>query len=130
MSQAYAPRISAGPFVRWWLPVILYVTVILIVSSQPRLKPPLHFQNADKLFHSAEYLGLGLLLARAIHGGTRIRQPLVAALAALAIGVCVAAGDEYWQSFVPGRDSSVYDLLADTAGCAVAQFVYVWFARE
>ncbi len=113
-----------------WLPVALYVGMILFVSSQPFLKPPLKFVNADKLFHALEYGGLGLLLARAVRGSMTARAPLVAAGIALAIGVVVGAGDEWYQSFVPGRESDVRDLLADTAGCAIAQFAYVWFVKD
>ncbi|HET7226635.1 MAG TPA: VanZ family protein [Candidatus Eisenbacteria bacterium] len=113
-----------------WLPVLLYVTVIITVSSQPNLQVPLQFTNADKLFHAAEYFGLGVLLARALRRSLPTRRVVVAAIAALAIGVLVGASDEFYQSFVPGRDSSVYDLLADTMGCAVAQFAFLWFAGE
>jgi VanZ family protein len=44
--------------------------------------------------------------------------------------VLVGSFDEFYQSFVPGRDSSVYDLLADTIGVALAQLVYVTFAKD
>ncbi|MBI5710395.1 MAG: VanZ family protein [Candidatus Eisenbacteria bacterium] len=114
----------------FWLPVLVYVTVIIAMSSQSRLQPPLHFVNADKLFHALEYFGLGVLVARAIRGGMRVSRPLFAAMMALAFGILVGAGDEFYQRFVPGRDASVLDLLADTIGTAVAQFAYVWFVEE
>jgi hypothetical protein len=40
------------------------------------------------------------------------------------------AGDEYFQSFVPGRDSSVYDWMADTSGVVLAQLVYVFAVTQ
>ena len=117
-------------FVFYWLPVLLYLTIILVLSSQPNLQPPLHFRNSDKYWHALEYMGLGLLLARALRSSLRVRESLLAAGIALALCVVVATGDEFYQRLIPGRDSSVYDLLADTAGAAIAQFLFIWFARD
>jgi VanZ family protein len=101
-----------------------------VLSSQPNLQPPLHFRNADKVCHIGEYFGLGILLARAIRASMRLRFALAASLIALALGMLVGSFDEFYQSFVPGRDSSVYDLLADTIGVALAQLIYVTFAKD
>jgi VanZ family protein len=125
-----ASRSFGHRFVVDWLPVLLYVTVIVTLSSQPNLQVPLHFPNADKLFHASEYFGLGVLLARALRGSLPTGRVLWAAMAALGLGVLIGASDEFYQSFVPGRDSSIYDLLADTVGCAVAQFAFIWFVED
>jgi VanZ family protein len=117
-------------FLRYWLPVLLYVTIIISLSAQPNLKPPLRFHNADKLYHFAEYLGLGLLLARALRATLRVRMPLFAAMMAMGIGMAVGASDEIFQSTIPGRESSVFDFLADSAGVMIAQLVYLFFARD
>ena len=98
--------------------------MILSLSAQPHLQPPLHFPNADKLFHLLEYGGLGLLLARALRGSLPDRPALVITLLAIGLGSLMGAGDEYFQSFVPGRDSSVFDWMADTLGAVIGQFVY------
>ena len=121
------PRFFAQ-FLFYWLPVLLYVTIIAVLSSQPNLKPPI--KDSDKFWHALEYFGLGILMARAIRASLRVRDPLLAALIALVICVLIGGGDEFYQSFIPGRDSSLYDLLADAAGGALAQFVYLWFARD
>jgi VanZ family protein len=42
----------------------------------------------------------------------------------------VGAGDEYFQSFIPGRDSSVYDFMADAAGIVLAQLATLLFLRD
>ena len=112
-----------------WLPVVLYVGVIFTLSSQPHLQPPLHFANADKLLHLLEYGGLGLFLARALRGSMTVSRPARAATLAIVIGASLAATDEWYQSFVPGRLSSVYDALADTVGCALAQVAYARIVR-
>ena len=117
-------------FTLYWLPVLLYVTVMLVLSARPYLKPPVEFPNSDKLMHVLEYFGLGVVFARALRATMRIHLPLVAALGALAFGIVVGTAEEYMQSFVPGRVSSPFDLLADTVGLALAQIVYLAFTRE
>ena len=117
-------------FTRYWLPVLLYVTVMLVLSARPYLKPPVEFPNSDKVLHMLEYFGLGVLFVRALRATMRIHLPLVAALGALAFGIVVGTCEEYLQSFVPGRVSSPVDLLADTVGLVLAQIVYLAFTRE
>lgn len=114
----------------YWMPVLLYITLIVVLSAQPNLVPPFQFRNADKMIHVGEYFVLGLLLARASHASIRVRDLLVPALFALVLGIGVGAGDEYFQSFIPGRDSNPLDWLADSFGVALAQFVYLTFGRS
>jgi VanZ family protein len=113
----------------YWLPVALYVGVIFLISAQPHLKAPLPFAFGDKIMHLLEYGGLGILLARGI-GATNPRfAPLSAGLLAVCLGVTVGTCDELFQATVPGRESSAFDLMADTAGVGLAQFLYRAFAR-
>lgn len=115
-------RDGAGPrFLRYWLPVLLYVGLIFFVSSLPQIKPPIRLDEADKLAHVVEYGVLGYLLARALRGATRIRAPLAASLIALGIGLAIGAADEMFQSLVPGRDSTIHDWVADATGLLLAQ---------
>jgi len=117
-------------FMRFWLPPLLYVVAIFTVSSQPHLQAPLHFQLSDKFIHAVEYLIYGLLLVRAMRAQMRVSRPLFAAMIAIGFVVLTGAADEYLQSFIPGRQCDIFDLLADTVGGAIAQFVYVTFARS
>jgi VanZ family protein len=117
-------------FMGFWLPVLAYVSVIFALSSQANLQSPLRFANGDKIAHLGEYLVLGLLLVRAVRAHLRVSRPLFAAMIAIGILVVVGASDEFLQSFIPGRQSDVFDLLADAVGGAIAQFVYVTFARR
>jgi len=115
-------RHGAARFALDWLPVLLYLTAIFVVSAQPNLRVPLPFPNSDKLCHLLEYGGLGLLLARALrHGG-----PLGAASGgtSLLLGMITGAADELFQRSVPGRVSSPYDWAADTVGLALAILIY------
>ena len=115
--------------VRYWLPVLAYVAMIFTLSAQPHLQVPFHFQNADKVVHMSEYCGLGLLVVRALGTLPRLRSAAAAGLVAITIGVGIGSADELFQSTVPGRDSDVFDLIADSIGVTVAQIVYVWVKR-
>jgi VanZ family protein len=125
------PRRGFFPqFMRYWLPVLVYLTVIFSLSAQPNLKPPMSFQNSDKFWHVLEYGGLGLLLGRALRAGMSGRSALLAAGVALAVGSMIGASDEVFQRGVPGRDSSVSDWAADTVAVALAQGALLWLARD
>jgi len=117
-------------FVRYWLPALLYVAAIVMVSAQPQLRPPVQFQSADKWYHLIEYFGLGLVMVRAIRASLGYGKLLTSAFLALGIGIVLAIGDELFQSTVPGRTSSHLDVMADVAGLVCAQLVYMWFAKE
>lgn len=115
---------------RYWLPVLVYLTVIFSLSAQPNLRPPLQFRDSDKLFHLLEYGGLGFLLTRALRARLGVHPAITVAGAALALGALVGAADETFQRTIPGREPSVLDWAADTAGVALAQGVILWLARS
>jgi VanZ family protein len=136
-SRGAAPPVTRPPerrfftlFMRFWLPLLVYVTAIFAASAQPNLHAPLQFQFGDKVMHTVEYLVLGLLLVRALRAHLRVGRPLFATMIALGFVVLIGSADEYFQSFVPGRTCDVFDLLADGVGGAIAQFVYLTFARH
>jgi VanZ family protein len=74
-----------------------------------------------KSAHLIEYGILGLLLWRAIP--ERRASPEVVdwtrAAVALLVATCYGATDEYHQSFVPSRGSSVHDVMIDSCGAAL-----------
>ena len=117
-------------FARYWLPVLAYVSLIFILSAQPGLHPPLSFQNSDKLSHMLEYGLLGWLLVRALRATMPARSWVFTSMLAIGLGLGIAAGDEYFQSFVPGRDSTVFDWLADGTGLTLAQLAFLATARD
>jgi VanZ family protein len=66
----------------------------------------------DKVAHFALFAVFGCTLA----WGARHFETRAAHLAVILLGVLFAASDEIHQSFVPRRDSSPGDFLADVAG--------------
>lgn len=100
---------------------------IFFLSHQPSLKvvPPL-FPNQDKVLHMAEYflLYMALFMNRDIFRGSH-RFALM-----FAVGALYAVSDEIHQSFVPGRDCSAGDLLADVLGLAAGLAVCLSYCRK
>ena len=98
-----------------WLPVVAWAALIFVLSAQPDLSTGLGTWDLvlRKLAHLTEYAILGALLLRAV--GARVP--------ALVAGVAYAVGDEIHQTFVPGRQGSVLDVLIDSAGVVIGILV-------
>src|SRR5262245_34143066 len=104
-----------------WTAVVLCTALIFILSAQPGLAVPGTFEYRDKIAHVLEYGGLSWLVQRAA-GSTwpnvpALRRAVIAVVLLSALGVC----DEVFQAGVPGRDSTVYDWMADTLGAVLGQ---------
>jgi VanZ family protein len=101
-----------------WLPVVLWIAVILGLSSIPSHTStgPL-FPGFDKLAHMGVYGVLGFLFARArtVPGQSRWKIVLWSAMFGLLMGSC----DEWYQRGIPGRMSDVFDVVADVLGGAL-----------
>ncbi len=100
--------------------VLLYVAMIFYVSSRPYLNPPgPRFALRDKVAHTVEYGILGVLMWWGI-GFTVSRSRAVTFVFLLAVGLSIAALDEMFQSYFPGRHTDVTDWLADGVGLSLA----------
>jgi len=64
-----------------------------------------------------------VLALRAFHGGFDRIRPEPTLYAGLTV-ILWGLSDEFHQSFVPGRDASGWDLLADAVGFAIASCVF------
>lgn len=107
---------------RRWLPAVVWGAAILTVSSLPDPDPGFTlFPGCDKIVHFIEYsiLGVGL---RYWSGG--------AGLPLLMGGAGFAAFDEFHQRFVPGREASLWDWVADLAGLVAGSVIFGRFMRE
>ena len=102
---------SARAFGRAWGPATLWLAVLFLLSHQPDSDVPGWWSVPDTLAHVALYTVLGATLA---WGRRQWRGPSWLALGIF--GVVWAISDEWHQSFVPGRDPSTGDVLADVVG--------------
>ena len=107
----------------YWLPAALYAGLIFFLSAQSHPEetlPSFLFKEvSDKVLHAVEYGILAVLCYRAFRwaaGAAIARQAVVLAiLTASVYGIT----DEVHQAFVPLRESSWQDWLADTIGAAI-----------
>jgi VanZ family protein len=101
---------------RGWLWPVAIAVLIFAASSRSTVAGP-RIPYFDKVVHFSVYGLLGTLVCRQGRGW---RGAVGAVLVVSAYG----AADEWHQSFVPGRSSEVADWVADTAGAAVAAWMY------
>ncbi len=116
-------------FLRYWLPVLVYVAIIFALSSVANLTPPVGFRHADKAAHLVEYTLLGFLLVRAFFGARVFGSIVACGLLALVAGLVTGITDEIFQAGVPGRVSSAADFRMDALGVLLGVVAYVLARR-
>ncbi len=102
-----------------WGPAVLWAVVLFFLSEGGASGFTLPV-GADKAIHGALYLVLGLALGWAWRKGSAAIPAGVVILMGLGYGVL----DEWHQSFVPGRDASVGDAVADAIGVIVGFAIF------
>lgn len=111
------------------IPVALYCVFIFLLSSLHGRAVPPEVTFNDKVLHAILYSGLGVLVVRAMalkHGRIAWYVVPIAVLFAAIYG----ASDEWHQSFVPGRDTDVWDLVADIVGAWCGAIGYAFYYRQ
>jgi len=102
-----------------WFGVLLgYCGLIFWLSSQSHLPVPLSFSGQDKIIHASAYAMMAWLFWQSFNHHPSVR-PGMLAMAAVIFCSLYGISDEWHQSFVAGRDASVWDWLADTLGAIV-----------
>jgi len=118
---------ESWPFQLWcWGPALSYAAAIFYFSSQPnpeeQLPDFLMKQFGDKLLHLIEYAILAVLCYRAFRwaaGSAAARRSVTLAIVAAS---AYAVTDEVHQMFVPLREASWLDWVADTIGATIGSF--------
>lgn len=80
--------------------------------------------------HFLEFAGLGALLWRSIRLWSLKWRALPTWILAWGMGITYAASDEIHQLYVPGREGSTYDWLADIIGLAAGLSTAYIFYRN
>jgi VanZ family protein len=117
-------RPAVRTLVRYWLPVAALCALIFFQSAYPPPGQIPPWPHIDKLLHLCVYGLLGALVCRALStietlNASKWRLLVCAVLLTSLYGL----SDEWHQSFVPGRDASAADLLADFTGALVGSAV-------
>jgi VanZ family protein len=117
MSAQHTSRII-GPILRWLHPGI----------SPSRIEQVQFVIR--KTAHLSEYAVLSLLIFRALANMIRSGRFAGAASITLLISSAFAASDEFHQSFVPSRTSSVRDVVIDITGAIFGMTIYWSFVHK
>lgn len=100
-----------------------------ILSSRPTLPLPPDVPILDKAAHFAAYAVLAWAAGLWFPVEAWKARPLRTALIVTVLCAAYGASDELHQSFVPGRDMSAWDWLADVLGAGTGAAVKrVWKA--
>lgn len=118
-------------FVKWWVPVLVWMIVIFIGSSIGNV-PRVGGKTTDGLVHRAahvaEFAVLGVLVLRALRRDQALtKREIVITLMVTAI---YGASDEFHQRFTPGRSSEGLSVLFDVAGGVIGVGLYRWWCRR
>ena len=110
-----------------WGPAALWAAVLFLLSELQLQGSGVGLPGgADKLVHGGLYFILGLALAWG-----KVRTGFTGpAILLLVIGAGYGALDEWHQSFVPGRDVSVGDWMANSVGVMLGLVLFPTFSAR
>jgi VanZ family protein len=112
------------------LPAIAWMSFIFAMSSQHQFPKTfgVSIEFMSIVAHMLLYGTLALLLLYAFWDGRQISRSMM--LAAVVGAVLYGVTDEFHQSFVPGRNASVFDLVVNACGATIAVIAWprVWAA--
>lgn len=95
------------------------VTIFYLSSLSKPIKYELPY-GADKLLHFAGYVVLGFLMSYSLKKSGFKNYVFMGWILASLYGIT----DEIHQSFIPMRDASLFDFLADSAGSFSGAYFY------
>lgn len=112
------------PFTLYWLPLIAYCVAIYIQSDYPSPQSLPSFEFSDKLLHLAAYAVMGVLFYRAYQTTPFNNNIQMLVLLSMISASLYGVSDEIHQAFVPARDGSLWDVVADILGAAGGVYLY------
>lgn len=112
------------------MPICIAVA-IFILSGQSKLPIPeaVSFHGLDKLLHVCVFGVFAFSLSYWFSVDKWLRKPLKYCVFVCCIVACYGIFDEIHQIFVPCRDASVYDWLADCTGAVLAMLLRLKLLR-
>ena len=103
---------------------VLFIILIIAITVLSLLPPKsgLELGKSDKLNHFLAYAILSLNFGFI---STKIRSYFIGIPFLITYGLLI----EFFQGFVPGRDPSFYDVLANSVGVFLGFFIFRLFSR-
>jgi VanZ family protein len=92
----------------------LWSASVVFNASRPSKLPELGIENIDKLIHFLYYIPGGFFCFLYLER-YEVRSKKLSFLLCIIISLI----DEFIQSFIPGRNSDIFDILADSLGIAL-----------
>jgi VanZ family protein len=111
-------------FTYYWLPLIAYCIFIYIQSSHPSPEIVPTFEFSDKLLHFAAYAIMGVLFYRAFQTLSLRNNIQLLVLLSMVCASVYGISDEIHQAFVPYRNGSLSDVIADVLGAVCGVYLY------
>ncbi|MFH1478631.1 MAG: VanZ family protein [Candidatus Omnitrophota bacterium] len=111
-------------FFKYWAPLYMYAGLIFYLSSLTKVLPEVDIPSFDKVLHIVEYAIFSILALRAFRNSKREFVLKNLKLVAITISILYGMSDEFHQSFVPGRQCSIWDMLFDGIGSTIGVIFY------
>ena len=111
---------------------IVVALSIFMLSSRSKLPLPdsTLFPGMDKVLHAFAFGCFAFSFSYWLGRDMWKSKPAVCVLIVCIAAACYGASDEIHQMFVPGRDASVYDWIADCTGALAASLVRTAIVRR
>ena len=109
------------------IPMLLCMGIIFFFSHQPgdSLDLPL-FRGADKLSHMLAYGILSATVIFSFSAEMKREKKALVVTAAVLVPLLFGLSDEYHQSYVAGRNSDIFDVVADGAGGLIVGLLWLF----
>ena len=120
---------SVEQFIKYYLPIFLWMGMIFLFSSLPDLKVGASSLAWEIILRKAGHIGeyavlLWLVWRAAFHGWNLVQRDAV--IVALSIVSLYAVSDEIHQTFVPGRAGKAADIAIDVLSAFLSlQFIFL-----
>lgn len=115
-----------------WLPALAWGGLIFILSAQPDETLMDLGLSGDLLAvagHLVMFGGLMLLIVLALQTGNQVPAARARRIAFIMVAI-YGLLDEYHQSFVPGRNATVFDWIIDLSGAAIVWWIIRTYERQ
>ena len=109
------------------MPVAVICVLIFWQSCFPGIIREPHFPQEDKVLHFTVYGLLAFMSARWLAMEMKNRSIAAIKTAAIVFACLYGLSDEIHQAFVPARQASVFDFLADVLGSFSGVYLYFNF---
>lgn len=109
----------------YWLPVLFVACIIFYLSTIPTNGPQL-FKNSDKVYHFIAYSVFAFFMMGGFSHSLKKRHAVLIELSVVIVAL-YGIFLEIYQSFLPTREMSSLDVVANTLGALFGSWFYLKF---